>query len=432
MLKRTLVALLSLHILGPVALAEDTVDSLHDLVSTPKMPYKMEQSFHYLFKLKGFNLPKMSETYEALDKKQPVTFTLMGGPTGEPIVYKIKTLDELNGLAAKVKAQKHRDQFRPDLSQVRNIVTQRSYIMKARLKEYQSKLSQEHKVLSPQIPQLESRIAQLQQNIEHLQKVLQATDKAFQAADRQYQNLKKDFDQWKAHFDKLDEQYDDLKGKYKKNYADRQDAVAKATYYWELSKQAETMIFKDPNNSATHRQNAQKYRQIAEQWHQRAERLKAWLNQTYPQLQAQKSKLAELKPQVDAKEQATQSAWIERAHAKGAYDKVFNENAALNKAQSDTFGRLQKTKADVAQIKTLQQSHDRLFKAVSTFENQLKGLQSYQAYAQLKPQVLANFKAMALEATRADFENKFGSTLKEALSPLLVMVRNMDKPALSS
>lgn len=261
----------------------ETLEDLLQEVKIPTLPPRTRESLDFLVEQKGFGDQAAHEIISALQAGQTLYFRFRGGPIQETISWPIQSIGEMQSLEDRFKAQRERDEYRPNYPDAQHISQERVPQVLKHLNNQEQEALERAQLSVNQYKSLQSQLqaqqAQQQANTEALNKSkaeLNVLHPAYTSARSAYYSVKSRYDQ----------QYRDwqnAENRYQEGVRQRDRLTQRIQQLWAVVTQEEQLLWKDSTHAATHRKRAQAHRQMAQQLEQELRRLQYRLQQDHLQ-----------------------------------------------------------------------------------------------------------------------------------------------------
>lgn len=397
---------------------------------TPELPAEQFDALRYLAADRGLSTANAFAAWQQAAAGQNVGYTFKGGPTGEPISFNANSLAGIIELKAKVVAQRNRDQYRPELAQAKQIVSERVPQLKESLTQNLERTRTAVERAKADVPVQQARLDQARQDYDRIRPVYERAQSDYQAAQRDQDNAERRYNSDKRAYEWERDKYNRLEWDYQSATRNAQQSENQARRYDDQARQEDGLATSDPNNAAAHRQKAQDYRNQAnsarsqaQRYQQEAQRLRfdmdrqRWeVDRTQRDMQRSQSAFYDARSNCDSKRNIYQQ---EQGRLEEASNRMRQAENQLRIAQQ--------TIADGAVIEQVSLDASQQLQNLQSGVDRLKSWANYPAERQGLQNAIANLSRALQNDTYARVH---GSSLADRAVPLQTLLTNMDKPSL--
>ena len=390
---------------------------------------KHQAALQYLSQDAGLSSANAFQAWQSLKAGETVSYSFKGGPTGENISFRASSLDQAVQMQTQVVTQRQRDQFRPDLNQAKQIISDRLPGLSSGVSQNLERTRTAVARAQKDIPIQESKRSAAQQDYNRIKPEYDQALNKYQRAEDQANRAQRSYESDKRSYDWEMDKYQRYEREYStaQNHYDR--AQSQARSYENQARKEDGLVSSDPKNAAAHRQNAANYRTKAQASLSDANRYRRDMDSARRNMDSQRWNVDRARREMDASQRQYWDARSNMESAKGdwQYQQRDLNDASNRLRQAENQLRVaQQTVADGGQIESVSA---KISTQVELLNKTMSRLGSYADYGTQR-QTLHN-AAAELQRQFGDsvYARVHGESLLKAFAPLQTLLNNMDKSA---
>ncbi len=417
--------------------AGNTLNNLDDMIvydalngslkPTPLLPSEHYDALRYLSTDKGLSTDNAFAAWQQLKAGQSVSYSFNGGPTGEPIRFAASSMSDLVMLKSKVVAQRERDQYRPELSQAKQVIAERAPQLQEILTQNLVRTRAAVERARADIPVQESRLNEARQDYDRIRPVYEQALQAFQEAERTMRNAETRYNADKRSYDWERDKYQRLERDYYSAQRGYENSLNQARRYDDQARQEDGLVTSDPQNADAHRQKAASYRQQADQARNQAQRYQQEANRLRFDMDRQRWEVQRTEREMDRSRQIFWDARSNHDSKKNVYQQEQGrlEEASNRMRQAENQLRMaRQTLADGDLIERVSQDATQQLNSLS---QQMARLKNYTDYAAVRQQLHQAGNTLATLLRDDTYTRVHGQVLAQRMPAIQTLLNNMDK-----